>query len=144
MRISRVLSVSCRVLARFRYRLVSQRLEFVAGRCRPNTLRAVAFDLKAFFTVTGKDPVQVTAADAFEFLAHKRGADGGAAADRESGQSGVVALRAHRVSAISTGAPVSRLCRMAVITRTLARPSSNVDSMACPARTAVMNDRIGS
>jgi len=34
--------------------------EFVAGRCRPNTLRAVAFDLKAFFAVTGKDPVQVT------------------------------------------------------------------------------------
>jgi hypothetical protein len=48
-------------------------LEFVAGRCRPNTLRAVAFDLKAFFEVTGKDPVGVTAADGFEFLAHQRG-----------------------------------------------------------------------
>ena len=44
-------------------RLVDRYLEFVAGRCRPNTLRAVAFDLKTFFTVTGKDPVQVTAAD---------------------------------------------------------------------------------
>jgi hypothetical protein len=32
------------------------------GRCRPNTLRAMAFDLKAFFTVTGKDLVEVTAA----------------------------------------------------------------------------------
>ncbi len=31
-------------------------LELVAGRCRPNTLRAVAFDLKAFFEVTGKNP----------------------------------------------------------------------------------------
>jgi hypothetical protein len=41
-----------------------------AGRIR---LRAVAFDLKAFFTVTGKDPVQVTAADVFEFMAHQRG-----------------------------------------------------------------------
>jgi hypothetical protein len=29
-------------------RLVDRYLEFVAGRCRPNTLRAVAFDLKAF------------------------------------------------------------------------------------------------
>ena len=39
-----------------RYRLVDRYLEFVAGRCRPNTLRAVAFDLKAFFTVIAKDP----------------------------------------------------------------------------------------
>jgi hypothetical protein len=54
-------------------RLVDRYLEFVAGRCRPNTLRAVAFDLKAFFTVTGKGPVEVTAADVFDFLAHQRG-----------------------------------------------------------------------
>jgi integrase/recombinase XerD len=54
-------------------RLVDRYLEFVAGRCRPNTLRAVAFDLKAFFTVVGKDPVAVTAADVFDFLAHQRG-----------------------------------------------------------------------
>ena len=38
-------------------RLVDRYLKFVAGRCRPNTLRAVAFDLKAFFTVIPKDPV---------------------------------------------------------------------------------------
>ena len=56
-----------------RYRLVDRYLEFVAGRCRPNTLRAVAFDLKTFFTVIGRDPVQVTAADVFEFLADQRG-----------------------------------------------------------------------
>jgi Phage integrase, N-terminal SAM-like domain len=42
-------------------------------RVRPNTLRAVAFDLKTFFAVAGKDPVQVTPADVFEFLAHQRG-----------------------------------------------------------------------
>ncbi len=30
------------------HRLVDRYLEFVAGRCRPNTLRAAAFDLKAF------------------------------------------------------------------------------------------------
>src|SRR5689334_20509241 len=60
--------------ARYRLgdRLVDRYLEFVAGRCRPNTLRAVAFDLKAFFTVVAKDPVAVTAADVFEFLAHQR------------------------------------------------------------------------
>ena len=55
--------------------LVDRYLEFVAGRARPNTLRAVAFDLKAFFTVVGKDPAEVTAADVFEFLAHQRFAD---------------------------------------------------------------------
>jgi integrase/recombinase XerD len=37
--------------------LVDRYLEFVAGRARPNTLRAVAFDLKVFFTVVAKDPV---------------------------------------------------------------------------------------
>ena len=33
-------------------RCVDRYLEFVAGRCRPNTVRAVAFDLKVFFTVS--------------------------------------------------------------------------------------------
>ena len=49
--------------------LVDRYLEFVAGRSRPNTLRAVAFDLKTFFVVVAKDPVEVVAADVFEFLA---------------------------------------------------------------------------
>jgi hypothetical protein len=76
-------------------RLVDRYLEFVAGRCRPNTLRAVAFDLKAFFTVIEKDPVEVTAADVFEFLAHQRGDRTVVRlADRESGLSGTLeALR---------------------------------------------------
>ena len=53
--------------------LVDGYLEFVAGRCRPNTVRAVAFDLKAFFTVIDKDPVTVRPAQVFEFLADQRG-----------------------------------------------------------------------
>jgi integrase/recombinase XerD len=53
--------------------LVDRYLEFVAGRSRPNTLVAVAFDLKTFFSVVDKDPVAVEAADVFEFLAHQRG-----------------------------------------------------------------------
>ena len=65
--------VRCRPRASVRYRLgdplVDRYLEFVAGRARPNTLRAVAFDLKTFFTVVAKDPVEVEAADVFEFLA---------------------------------------------------------------------------
>ena len=54
-------------------RLTDRYLEFVAGRCRPNTVRAVAFDLKTFFTVVGKDPAGVTAADVFGFVAGQRG-----------------------------------------------------------------------
>src|SRR5690348_11033729 len=76
----RLVSGSGQVRYRLGERLVDRYLEFVAGRCRPNTLRAVAFDLKAFFTVVRKDPVEVTAADVFDFLADQRGgSDGGAA-----------------------------------------------------------------
>jgi site-specific recombinase XerD len=53
--------------------LVDSYLAFVAGRSRPNTLRAVTHDLKTFFSVIDKDPVEVVAADVFEFLADQRG-----------------------------------------------------------------------
>lgn len=53
--------------------LVDSYLEFVAGRARPNTLYAVAHDLRTFFSVVDKGPVEVVAADVFEFLAHQRG-----------------------------------------------------------------------
>jgi len=87
-----------------RYRLgdplADRYLEFVAGRARPNTLRAVAFDLKAFFTVVAKDPVAVAAADVFEFLAHQRGDRTVLRlADRESGLSARTIAR--RLSSVS-------------------------------------------
>ncbi len=53
--------------------LVDRYLAFVAGRARAETLRATAFDLKMFFTVVSKAPVDVVAADVFDFLAHQRG-----------------------------------------------------------------------
>ncbi len=53
--------------------LVDSYLAFVAGRSRPNTLRAVAHDLKTFFSIIDKDPAEVVAADVFEFLADQRG-----------------------------------------------------------------------
>jgi integrase/recombinase XerD len=89
-------------------RLVDWHLVFVAGRARPNTLRAVAFDLravafdlKAFFTVlAGKDPVEIAAADVFEFLAHQRGDRSVVRlADRESGLSARTIAR--RLSSVS-------------------------------------------
>ena len=44
------------------HELVDEFLEFVSGRARPNTVRAYAHDLKVFFSVVGKDPVEVTPA----------------------------------------------------------------------------------
>ena len=80
--------------------LVDSYLAFVAGRCRPNTLRAVAHDLKTFFAVINKDPVEVVAADIFDFVADQRG-------DRSvvrisDGESGLSARTiARRLSSIS-------------------------------------------
>ena len=87
-----------------RYRLgdplIDRYLEFVAGRARPNTLRAVAFDLKTFFTVVTKDRVEVCAVDVFEFLADQRGDRSVVRlADRESGLSArTIACRLSSVS----------------------------------------------
>ena len=96
----RLVSGSGQVRYRLGDGLVDRYLEFVAGRSRPNTLRAVAFDLKTFFTVVGKDPVEVTAVDVFEFLAHQRGDRSVVRlADRESGLSARTIAR--RLSSVS-------------------------------------------
>ena len=96
----RFVSGSGQVRYRLGERLVDRYLEFVAGRCRPNTLRAVAFDLKAFFTVVRRDPVEVTAADLFDFLADQRGDRTVVRlADRESGLSARTIAR--RLSSVS-------------------------------------------
>ncbi len=82
------------------HRLVDRYLEFVAGRARPNMLRAVAFDLKAFFAVVVKDPAEVTAVDVLDFLAHQRGDRSVVRlADRESGLSARTIAR--RLSSVS-------------------------------------------
>ena len=57
--------------------LVDEFLEFAAGRARPNTVRAYAHDLKAFFSVVAKDPVEVRAVDVFEFVNAQRRARAG-------------------------------------------------------------------
>src|SRR5213075_2542826 len=64
------------------------------------TLRAVAHDLKTFFTVVAKAPCDVVAADVFDFLADQRG-------DRKvvrivDGESGLSARTiARRLSSVS-------------------------------------------
>jgi integrase/recombinase XerD len=93
-------SVSGGVRYRLGDPLVDRYLEFVAGRARANTVRAVAFDLKAFFTVVGKDPRDVAPADVFEFLADQRGDRTVVRlSDRESGLSARTIAR--RLSSVS-------------------------------------------
>jgi hypothetical protein len=43
-------------------------LEFLAVRSRPNTVAAVGYDLKVFFTVVGKPPAEVAADDVLAFV----------------------------------------------------------------------------
>jgi len=47
-------------------------LEFLGGRCRPNTVRAAAYDLKVFFAVVGQAPEQVRPADVLAFITAQR------------------------------------------------------------------------
>jgi site-specific recombinase XerD len=80
--------------------LVDRYLEFVAGRARPNTTRATAFDLKTFFTVVAKDPLEVTAVDVFDFIAAQRGDR--AVVRMADGESGLSARTiARRLSSVS-------------------------------------------
>ena len=97
------MGVSCRVLARsvIGWCPLDRYLEFVAGRGRPNTLRAVAFDLKAFFTVirerTRSRSSQLTCSSSWQ---HQRGDRSVVRiADRESGLSARTIAR--RLSSVS-------------------------------------------
>ena len=52
--------------------LVDDYLEFVEGRCRPNTVLAAAYDLRVFFTIVAKDPAEVVPADVLGFITAQR------------------------------------------------------------------------
>ncbi|WP_199752716.1 tyrosine-type recombinase/integrase [Actinoplanes sp. ATCC 53533] len=56
------------LVVRFGVALLDAYLEFLAVRSRPNTVVAVAYDLKVFFTVVGKAPGRVVAADVLAFV----------------------------------------------------------------------------
>ena len=65
------------VVARLGLSLADEYLEFLAGRCRPNTVLAVAYDLKVFFTVVAKPPRRVRPVDVLGFMTAQRiGGDG--------------------------------------------------------------------
>jgi integrase/recombinase XerD len=52
--------------------LLDDYLRFVAARVRPNTLLAVAYDLRVFFRVVAKEPEQVTTGDVLGFITEQR------------------------------------------------------------------------
>jgi site-specific recombinase XerD len=83
--------------------VVDRYLQFVAARCRPNTVAAARSDLGVFFTVVDKPPVVVTASDVLEFIAaqRRRRADGKVVrlADGEAGLSARTIKR--RVATVS-------------------------------------------
>ena len=79
-------------------------LEFVAARCRPNTVLAVAFDLKVFFAVVGKPPGEVSTADVLGFVTAQRAGRGTATAVAVvDGRAGGVSARTvrRRLSSVS-------------------------------------------
>src|SRR3984957_17184046 len=47
-------------------------LEFLGGRCRPNTVLAAAYDLKVFFTVVARPPDQSRPATAVAVISAQR------------------------------------------------------------------------
>jgi integrase/recombinase XerD len=86
------------------HQVVDEFLEFAGGRARPNTVRAYAHDLKAFFSVVAKDPVEVRAADVFGFVNAQHRARAGAEnvvriSDGSSGLSNATVRR--RLAAVS-------------------------------------------
>jgi integrase/recombinase XerD len=72
--------------------LLDDYLAMVAARARPNTVLAVAFDLKVFFEVVGKDPDQVDTADVLAFIRAQRSPRHGPQVVRiEDGEAGLSA-----------------------------------------------------
>ena len=78
-------------------------LRFVKARVRPNSLLAVAFDLKVFFEVVARDPVEVTAWDVLAFIeAQRRPRLGGNVVRIDDGEQGLSARTVkRRLSSIS-------------------------------------------
>ena len=84
--------------------VIARYVEFVAGRCRPNTVIATESDLRIFFAVIDKHPVDVTPADVFAFIAaQRRGPDGGQVVRLSDGERGLAARTIRRRLASVSG-----------------------------------------
>ena len=86
------------------HRLLDDYLELVAARSRPNTVLASAYDLKVFFSIIGRDPVEVDTADVLAFIKVQREPRLGAEVVRiEDGESGLSARTIKRRLATVAG-----------------------------------------
>ena len=89
------------LVVRFGVAVLDAYLQFLAVRSRPNTVVAVAYDLKVFFTVVGKAPGRVVAADVLAFVTAQY-AGGPARRLQVAGEGGVSARTVRRrLSSIS-------------------------------------------
>ena len=57
---------------RFGVQVLDDYLDFVAGRCRPNTVLATAYDLRVFFSVVAMAPGDVTSREVLAFMTAQR------------------------------------------------------------------------
>src|SRR5438067_12931180 len=79
-------------------------VELVTARARWNTVLATAFDLKVFFSIINKDPVDVTTADVLTFIKAQRAGRHGAKVVRiEDGEPGLSARTIKRRLATIAG-----------------------------------------
>ncbi len=101
-RLARSRNAAGGLVVRLGVRLLDEYLEFLAGRCRPNTVLAVAYDLKVFFTVVKKTPRQVRPVDVLAFMTAQRAGGEGRLQVAGPGAGGVSArtLR-RRLSSVS-------------------------------------------
>jgi len=84
--------------------LLDDYLQFVAARARTNTLLAVAYDLKVFFSIVVKQPAEVTTADVLEFIKSQRAPRHGATVVRlDDGEAGLSARTIKRRLASLSG-----------------------------------------
>ena len=84
--------------------LVDRYVEFVAARCRPNTVIATVSDLRVFFSVIDRPPAHVTTADVFAFIAaQRRGPDDGHVVRLADGEAGLAARTIKRRLASVSG-----------------------------------------
>jgi len=84
--------------------LLDAYLELVGARARWNTVLATAFDLKVFFSIVGKDPVDVRPADVLAFIKEQRRPRRGAEVVRiDDGETGLSARTINRRLATIAG-----------------------------------------
>jgi integrase/recombinase XerD len=89
------------IVVRLGVPLLDEYLEFLGGRCRPNTVLAVAYDLKVFFAVVPKSARRVRPVDVLAFMTAQRA--GGEGRLQLAGPGGGVSARTlrRRLSSVS-------------------------------------------